>query len=131
MKLKFPNPIWNYQQDAIEINPGGVFVACSRDGEAYREKGIATPWTESSEAYWANLQQCRNAYFIESSASLVAEGRRLPFPQFPRWKMGNRYRQDYVYCAPSLKLHRHWGCASSSSVLCFVAIVRAWCPSGE
>lgn len=119
MKLKF-NPHLDYQQDAIESTLA-VFDGLSREGEAYREKGIANTLDLNQQKLLGNLQQVQERHFIEKAASLFGEGDAYPFPNFSV-EMETGTGKTYVYLRTIFELHRQLGLRKFVIVVPSVAI---------
>ena len=119
MKLKF-NPQLDYQQDAIESTLA-VFDGLSRDGEAYREKGIANTLDLNPQKLLSNLQQVQERHFIEKAASLFADGDVYPFPNFSV-EMETGTGKTYVYLRTIFELHKRLGLRKFVIVVPSVAI---------
>ena len=119
MKLKF-NPHLGYQQDAIESTLD-VFAGLSRDGDGYREKGIANTLEMDSTRLLNNLQQVQERQFIEKTASLFAADDAYPFPNFSV-EMETGTGKTYVYLRTIFELHKQQGLRKFVIVVPSVAI---------
>lgn len=119
MKLKF-NPHLDYQQDAIESTLA-VFDGLSREGEAYREKGIANTLDIDPNRLLNNLHKVQERHFIEKAGGLFAENDAYSFPNFSV-EMETGTGKTYVYLRTIFELHRQLGLRKFVIVVPSVAI---------